>query len=133
MSWRDAPLYIEAHDLARWVLERTGSWPATSPLQTRLSQAACDLLEAVSLALTFPLQRATFLRLADGAVVRIRVLLRLARDLGMVSTSGVRFAAGRLRIIGRMLGGWRKRVERSRLPPAEDLSSQGAGHPVPGA
>lgn len=133
MSWRDAPLYVEAHDLARWLLERTGHWPAESPLRARLSQASCELLEAVSLALTFPLQRATHLQLADGAIVKLRVLLRLARDLGLVSAGGVRFAAGRLRVVGRMIGGWRKRVERSRLPAAENSSSQGAGHPASSA
>lgn len=131
MSWRDAPLYIEAHDLARWLLERSDGQPAEAVVSRRLALTGCQLVEAVSLALTFPLQRAHWLQEADGAVVRIRVLLRLGRDLGGVSAGGVRFATGRLRTIGRMIGGWRKRVSRSSLPDA--VSLQGAGHPAPGA
>jgi len=127
MSWRDAPLYVEAYDLARWLLERTEAWQAGSSMRSRLSDAGCDLVEAVSLALTFPLQRAGHLDRADAAIVRVRVLLRLACDLGLVSAGSLRFASGRLRVIGRMVGGWRKRVERSRLPPAADLESQRLG------
>ena len=117
MSWRDAPLYVESHDLARWLHERTREWPAARPLRRRLSGASCDLLEAVSLALTFPGERREYLKRADAAIVRVRVLLRLTRDLGQLSPGGVRYASGRLREIGRMVGGWIRRVERARGPP----------------
>ncbi len=120
MSWRDAPLYVEAHDLARWLLERTNAWPADRDrsLCEPLTRASCDLVESVSLALTFPGGRAEHLRRADEAVVRVRVLLRLGRDVGLLSPGGVRHAAGHLRTIGRILGGWRKR-HRERAPPFE--------------
>ena len=113
MSWRDATVYVEAHDLARWVLERTNSWPPTSDrhLGGPVAGAACDLLEEVSLALTFPRSRSLHLEAADEAIVRLRVLLRLAQSLALVSGGGLRFAAARLRKIGRMVGGWRKRIE----------------------
>ncbi len=119
MSWRDAPLYVEAHDLARWIVERTNAWASRderhlAPLVTR---DACDLLSAVSLALTFPATRATHLEEADHGIVRLRVLLRLAQGLGLLSTGGLRFASGRLSVMGRMIGGWRKRVPASRSPP----------------
>jgi hypothetical protein len=117
MSWRDAPLYVHAHDLARWVLERTGGWgepeAAGGPLQLQVAAAACDLLTGASLALTFPATRPRHLEQADEAIVRLRVLLRLARDLGLLSAGGTRYATGRLSEIGRMIGGWRKRVDRS--------------------
>ena len=61
------------------------------------------------------------------------VRAQLARDLALISPGGVRFASERLRSIGRMVGGWRKRVERSSLPPADDDTLQGAGHPAAGA
>ncbi|MEM9291021.1 MAG: four helix bundle protein [Acidobacteriota bacterium] len=133
MSWRDAPLYIESYDLTRWLLERAESWPLEAPLRHRLVDAGCDLVEAVAVALTFPLERASSLQRADAAIVRIRVLLRLSRDLSMVSSRGVRFANDRLRAIGRMLGGWKKRVERSALPSVSSQSFEGAGHPASGA
>ena len=131
MSWRDAPLYVDAHDLARWVLERTSSWPPERDrlLGLPLASAACELVCEVSLALTFPHGRPRHLERADRALVRLRVLLRLARDLALVSSGGHRFAAGRLRVIGRMIGGWRKRVDRRdrRPAPAGEHEIQGTG------
>lgn len=112
MSWRDAPLYVEAHDLARWLLERAATWEDGEPAH-RVAGSACDLLEAVALALTFPARRAEHLEAADGAIVRLRCQLRLARELGLLSPGGQRFAAGRLLAIGRMVGGWRKRVDKT--------------------
>ncbi len=129
MSWRDAPLYVEAHDLARWVLERAASWPPERDrlLAPPLAAAACDLVTEVALALTFPHSRARHLERADHAIVRVRTLLRLARDLALISAGGLRFAAGRLQVIGRMVGGWRKRVERRDRQEVDHNEIQGTG------
>jgi hypothetical protein len=119
MSWREAPLYVEAHDLSRWLVERLAErerFEATS-LGRALADAAIGLLAEASLALTFPPSRPEHLENADHHVVRLRVLLRLARDVGHLSPGGCRFAQGRLLEIGRMIGGWRKRVERRPRPP----------------
>jgi len=137
MSWREAPLYVESHDLALWVLERSRAWPEPGPLGTQIAVAACDLVVEVSLALTFRVGRVEHLRHADEAIVRLRTLLRLARDLGLVSPRGLRFATGRLRAIGRMLGGWRKRVDRRGFGDEQrvigDDDFQGVGPPATGA
>ncbi len=119
MSWRDAPLYVEAHDLARWTVERTNRWASREDrhLAPLVAAGACDLLTAVSLALTFPATRAIHLEEADHGIVRLRVLLRVARGLGLLSAGGLRFASGRLSAMGRMVGGWRKRVDSARSPP----------------
>ncbi len=134
MSWRDAPLYVEAHDLAAWVLERTGGWRVeAAALAGATSAAACDLVTATSLALTFPDRRAVHLEQADESIVRLRTLLRLARRLGWLSAGGLRFAAGRLRAIGRMVGGWRKRVRhtsRRQTREAIEPTTRGDGPPA---
>ncbi len=111
MSWRDAPLYIEAFDLSCWVVDRAGSWKH-EPLARRASDAAIELVSAVSLALTFPATREHHLALSDEGVVRLRTVLRIAENLGLVSRGGLRDAAERLRKIGRMVGGWRKRIRK---------------------
>ncbi len=113
MSWRDAPLYVEAHDLAAWLVARAATWrqPAAACLAPRIAGAACDLVDAVALALTFPIRRAAHLERADASIVVLRTELRLAEQLDVVSARGLRFACERLRTIGRMVGGWRKRVD----------------------
>jgi hypothetical protein len=113
MSWRDAPLYVHSHDAARWVIQRALAFPPNSaPLAHRLTTSACDLLDSVALALTFPDRRSEHLRAADEAIVRLRVELRLAKDLALISAGGVRHVGSNLTAAGRMVGGWRKRVGR---------------------
>jgi hypothetical protein len=127
LSWRDAPLYVEAHDLARWIFERSNSWPAGNSFIPAICNASIDLVTSISLALTFVEGRVSYLRQADEAIVRLRSLLRLAKDLALLSSAANRFAAGRLQVIGRMVGGWLKRLE------SERSSTQGKGPPPRGA
>lgn len=119
MSWRDAPLYVHAHDLARDLLPRTEAWSQRggAALGGLVGTSALELLTLVALALTFPEERANRLRLADDEVARLRVMLRLASDLGLLSAGAARLLHARLDDIGRMIGGWRKRVEHSARDP----------------
>ena len=115
MSWRDAPLYVRCFDLARALLERAGGWsgPAGGLLREPIARAADELVCAVALALTFPRERGGHLAEADRSVVRLRERLRLARELGLLSAGAHRLATTELADIGRMIGGWRRRVEDS--------------------
>ena len=122
MTWREAPLYVAATDLASWILERQRTWDANI-LGQRLASTACDLQEAIALALTFPAIRRSQLHLADQGVVRLREQLRLVTDMTLLSPRQRRFALGRLAEIGRMIGGWRRRLSSS-------SRSSGVGPPV---
>ncbi|HEX9730704.1 MAG TPA: hypothetical protein VGG06_01820 [Thermoanaerobaculia bacterium] len=141
MSWRDAPLYVEAHDLARWIVQRTHGWSSGEDRQlaTLVVGHACEILTTVSLALTFPATRARHLETADHGIVRLRVLLRLARDVELLSAGGLRFASGRLRVMGRMIGGWRKRLKAARPGPGKErparrvLAQRASGDGLPAA
>lgn len=114
MSRREAPLHVRSEALAVWVLQHVGGWPA--PMNTVLGrpamEAATELVVAVSMALTFPRERPRWLAEVDRQLVRLRVLMRLARSAGLLRENSLRYAAEELRDIGRMTGGWRKRVER---------------------
>ena len=105
------PLYVQSHDLTRWILERVLDWPANvrSVIGDPLAQEARRLVQSISLGLTFIHQRPEHVRAADESIVRLRELLRLARDLGFLPASSHRYAQGELLEIGRMVGGWRKR------------------------
>ncbi len=125
MSWRDAPLYVEAFDLSIWVSERAGSWQH-EPLARHASSAAIDLVTSVSLALTFPDARERHLVATDEGVVRLRTLLRMAEGLELLSKGGLRHAAARLAEIGRMVGGWRKRLARQPRTAGPRTATAGA-------
>ncbi len=135
MSWRHAPLYIEAHDLAAWIVGRTATWQEDGGecLAPRIASAACDLLDAVALALTFPSRRAHHLERADEAIVVLRTELRLAKQLGLLAARPLRFASDRSRAIGRMIGGWRKKVEASARRRSGSWKEQVSGDEPPAA
>jgi hypothetical protein len=135
MSQQNAPLYIMALDLAQQMAERHARW---SPADQRrlgdaLNQSAQELLVEISLALSFPEDRMEALRRADHLLVRQRVLLRLARNLGLSSPGGHLHLMLQLDEAGRMLGGWRKQERRRLEALASSASSphlQGSGSPV---
>ncbi len=105
-----SPLYVEARDLAAWVIARANTWPPERDRYVApvVVTVASELVTDVALALTFPASRREHLEQADWMLVRLRELLRLARVLNLVSAGGLRFSTGRLQAIGRMIGGWKK-------------------------
>lgn len=141
MSAQRAPIYVQTHDLARWILERIETWPPERGVTLRgpLSETTCQLVTSVSLALTFPRGRLEHLHVADKSVVRLRMLLRLAGDLALFSPGGLRHAQGQLLAIGRMLGGWKKQLQPSPMQGSSGKEepaapkNQGTGSPAPTA
>lgn len=109
----DAMLQDRCEDFARWLLTRVRAWPdnAARLLGEPLFAEARALLGATSLALAFRAERAAHLRAADEALGRLRALLRLAEtDPPLLDPTAVAEAAEQLTAIGRILGGWRKRL-----------------------
>jgi len=113
MSWSDAPLYIRVHDLARDLLPRVESGPSPA-LRHRISAEVQELLCEISLALTFASARGDHQAAADRALTRLKVLVRLARDTGVLRERGAQHIGRQLVEIGRILGGWRRRGNSSR-------------------
>ncbi len=118
MSPRNAPIYVRAHDLARWIHGHTSLVRARSQpdLAAELDALSRRLVTETALALAFPVTRHEHQRRADEALVGLRVRLRLSRDLAATTAAQLRHASAELDAIGRMLGGWRRqwRIERWR-------------------
>jgi hypothetical protein len=119
---KHAPAYIAAHDLVVALLR---AQPA--PGLDRAITAAHDLLESISLALTFPDGRAAHLLRADAALVRARVSLRVVAALGGLGDGHAHRLLDGLLEIGRMIGGWRKELRRQRREGDTQTASSAAG------
>lgn len=113
MIWRRAPLYVDCHDLARWLHERRLAAAADTMLG-RLADEASILLSSVACALSFPDDRGTSLLAADRSVVRLRVHVRLAVEVGSLRPNAQRFLTAQLDRIGRQIGGWRRHAAEPR-------------------
>ena len=105
---RPEPVIVtRSYDLARWLLERSARFPRSHRfgLGEGIQREALSLLSSLVTA-SFARDRTAALRAASLAHTRLRVLIRLARDVQCLSTKQYVFAIEPMEEIGRMLGGW---------------------------
>jgi hypothetical protein len=131
MSVQGAPLYVRALDLAIALGRAVEPWPpaALGSHGRPLLRAADRLLCEITVALAFPSRRGRSALAADLAAHRLRVRLRVAEGLGLLSAGAALAHQRELLAIGRMLGGWRKRIARAEAGhrPATARGAAGGG------
>lgn len=107
----EMPIFVRTFDLLTWLLPVTNHFPRAHrhSFTRRLLGAAFDLRERLEEAnLRRGAARLERLDLADEALARVRVYLRLAHKWGWLSTGQYEHVARMVVEIGRLLGGWRK-------------------------
>lgn len=110
---KEAPLYLHAHDLARWLLANLAP---DSCLEERLHRDALALLDHIVLALK-GFDRDHHLDEADATAAVLRARLRLARDLERLDDRRLVFLTDQLDQIGRQIGGWQRRLAADTMEP----------------
>lgn len=92
-----------------WLMDQTRRFPRSvrHSLSQRIETLAIAMLEDITSA-AYGRDRSRTLSRADDALNRLRVLCRLAHELGHLSHGQYGEAATRLGEAGRLLGGWRK-------------------------
>jgi len=103
----DLLLFERWMDATKWLLERTERFPKRlrHSLTDRIDLLAVGILEDVTSAAYRKDPRPDLDRANDG-LNRLRVLLRLAHEMKLLSHDQYREAAERLAEAGRLLGGW---------------------------
>lgn len=99
----------KAYGLALWLIAKTGAMPRAQrfTLGDRIYSQSLDLVTTLTQA-TFSSDKSRALETASERVNSLRVLLRLAKDIQLLSFDSYTHATGLLDEIGRMIGGWRK-------------------------
>ena len=108
-----AVVITRAYDLTLWLFQKAAHFPRAERilLGDRLLQTGLDLLLYLVRAAYLPASSPRKSELVARAIVEtntLRYLLRLAKDLRLLSVDSYLFASERLEEIGRMSGGWRK-------------------------
>lgn len=98
-----------AYALSLWLIPKVEKFPRTFRFSVgdRLIASVLSLLECLVEA-SYSAQKAPLLDLASRKANSLRYLLRLAKDLRLLTADSQAFAAKSLEEIGRMIGGWRK-------------------------
>lgn len=119
------PVYTLLVDLTGWSLDRTAGLPRSHRFTfgERADRLTLDCLEFTIEAIYAPASvKATPLRKINVTLEKLRVFWRLIAERGWISQQQLRFVAGQLDEVGRMIGGWLKSLEtrRQRSPEAGD-------------
>lgn len=116
MSDAEMPIFTRTYDLLTWLLPVTNNFPRAHrhTVTQRLLDAAFDLRARLEEAnVRRESRRAERLSLADEALARLRVYLRLAARWSWLTSGQYEHAAVMVSEVGRLLGGWQKVTVRS--------------------
>ena len=105
-----APLAVtKTYDFVRWLLPKVENFPRTYKftIGDRLTSNGLDLLTTIVEA-AYASRKSDLLQTANRKVNSTRYLLRLAKDLSLITSDSYAFSAEQLDEIGRMVGGWLK-------------------------
>jgi hypothetical protein len=121
---RESPIFVKTYDFLQWLLPLTTKFPKSQRflLAERLGVAALDFYELLQQAAMKdrpegdPTVTMSLLEQADLLLHRQRFYVRLSRDLLFISKGQYEHAARHLDEIGRLLGGWMRRLRRHSIP-----------------
>ncbi len=103
----------KAYDFVVWLLPKVENFPRSyrHTLGDRLIGAGVELLMTL-VQCAYASDKAGLLRQASLQANCLRYLLRLAKDVRLMTVDSYGFSAGRVEEVGRMVGGWQRSVER---------------------
>jgi four helix bundle protein len=103
------PVIQKTYEFVLWLVKKVEGFPRSHRFTVgdRLTSTSLDLLSALVEA-AYSKEKEPRLEAASRSVNSIRYLLRLAKDLKLISVDSYGFSAGSLDEVGRMVGGWRK-------------------------
>ena len=104
----------KAYDFVLWLLPKVENFPKAHrfTIGERLTTNGLDLLTSLVEA-AYTRDKAGLLDQASRKVNSTRMLLRMAKDLKLMSIAAYGFSAEKLDEIGRMVGGWSKAATRA--------------------
>lgn len=105
-----APVVVgKAYDFVMWLLPKVENFKNAYRFTVgdRLTQNGLDLLTTLVEA-AYTRQKGPLLEQASRKVNTTRYLLRVAKDLKLISIDSYGFSSGQLDEIGKMVGGWSK-------------------------
>jgi four helix bundle protein len=104
----------KVYDFVLWLLPKVENFPRAHKFTVgeRLTAAGLDLMTTI-VETAYSREKDDLLQQANRRVNSTRYLLRLAKDLKLMSIDSYGFSVEKLDEIGRMVGGWRKAVPRT--------------------
>ena len=120
----EVPAVAKTYDLVLWLLPHVAKFSRAHRFTVgeRVEATALEILELLVEA-SYTRQKQELLRTANRRMERLRYLVRLAKDLKLLSLKQYEFAARAMEKIGAQIGGWEK--QQGQRPPRADVPSVG--------
>jgi hypothetical protein len=105
----EIPVILKVYDLAVWTLNHTAKFARHHrySLGTRIEQTLFDLMDTLCEA-KYTSSKAPLLSRANTYLDRLRLQMRMAKDLRLLHLNSYEYQARAVDEIGRMIGGWRR-------------------------
>ncbi|MBM3853528.1 MAG: diversity-generating retroelement protein Avd [Verrucomicrobia bacterium] len=106
---KESPIFTRTYDLLRWLIPATVKFPRQQRfvLAEAVQRTGLRLQEQLIEAAHAP-QPLPALQQADVTLTKLRMYLRLCRDLELLSLGQYAHVARLVNEVGRLLGGWQK-------------------------
>jgi len=104
---QESPLFVKTYDFIKWLLEHTQKFPKSQRfvLAQRVNDAGLNFHDLLVKAVKNK-NKLTILYNADYELERLRLNLRLCKDLTILKFNQYEYAVKQLVEIGKLLGGW---------------------------
>jgi len=119
---QESPIFVKTYDLMKWLLQHTQKFPKSQRfvLAQRINEAILNFHDLL-IKTTKSSRKLQILFEADYELERLRLYLRLSKDLAILSFDQYEHAARNVVEIGSLLGGWLKKLKD--VPESQNLRS----------
>jgi hypothetical protein len=102
----------KACDLSRWLMQHTGKFPKSYrfSIAVRIENAVLEFTELLAVA-NMRSNKKLVLEQADEVLTKLRLLVRLSFEMKFITLQSYEFGSKQIAELGKMLGGWMKKLE----------------------
>jgi hypothetical protein len=115
---KESPIFIKAYETMVWVLQHTRKFPKEQRflMAKRMEEGFLDFYERLNQAVKITRDERLALNEADRVLANLKLYNRLCKDMKLLAFNQYEHLAGELDEMGKLLGGWLKRVQKKSPP-----------------
>jgi hypothetical protein len=109
---KESPIFVKTYDFTKWLLEHTIKFPKSQRfvMARRMEEAILNFYDSLLFAVKEERDKKAALNEASYELERLKHYIRLCKDLNLLNIKQYEYSSKEIVEIGRLLGGWLKKV-----------------------